>query len=339
MTTHVLDKVLVTGGSGFIGTNLVNALLNLNKDVLSIDIEEPKVREHRSVFKQVDILDAVSLSNVLKAFSPRFIVHLAARTDLHEKSDINGYQANIAGVKNIIEAIRKLSSLERCVFISTKLVCPTDYVPQSSDDYCPDTLYGKSKVLGEELIKKSDDLSCTWCIARPTSIWGPWSMAPHIPYGKFFQMVARGLYLHPGKYDPPRSFGYVGNSVFQIIKLMDAPGNMVHKKVFYLSDYEKYTIRQWANLISLKTRNKTVSGLPEFLVQLAARCGDLLKYFGYSEPPFSTFRLKNMRADTSSVPLEEMKEITGALPYTLVQGVDETLHWLKQSGYIKCSIK
>jgi nucleoside-diphosphate-sugar epimerase len=332
MTTGT-KRVLVTGGSGFIGTNLIISLLSSGQQILSIDTAMPQEQEHKKIFKKINILDQESLNNTFNSFLPTHVIHLAARTDLHEKKNIEGYRTNIDGVKNIISAITQQQSVKKCIFTSTKLVCPTNHTPKSNEDYCPDTLYGKSKVLGEQIVQNSTELHCDWCIVRPTSIWGPWSMSPHIPYGKFFQMIAKGKYFHPGKHDPPKSFGYVGNTVFQIQKLLEAPGNMIHRKVFYLSDYDKYTIKEWANIISLRTRNKTVPVLPEPIVRLAAWCGDVMKLMGFQEPPFSTFRLENMRADTTGVPLVPIKEITGILPYTLEQGVDETISWLKK-GYI-----
>jgi hypothetical protein len=132
----------------------------------------------------------------------------------------------------------------------------------------------------------------------------------------------------------PKKFGYVGNAIYQIKTLLEAEDAIIHGKVFYLADYDIVTIRDWANIISLKTRNKPVSVLPEAFVLLAARIGDIMKIVGIQEPPFSTFRMHNMRADTSGIPLENMKLITGRLPYTLEQGVEETLCWLKKHGYV-----
>ncbi|MBE0427869.1 MAG: NAD(P)-dependent oxidoreductase [Nitrospirae bacterium] len=326
-------KILITGGSGFIGTNAVDFYLSKGIERLSIDIKEPQNIAHNKVFKRINILDKEALVKIFKDYSPTHVLHLAARTDLHEKNNIEGYAANIKGVENIVRAISNSPSVKRSIFASTKLVCPTDYTPKSDDDYCPNTLYGKSKVLGEEIVKSSS-LQCDWCIVRPTSIWGPWSMMPHIPYGKFFQMIARGRYFHPSKENPPKSFGYVGNTVYQIMKLLDAPSDQIHKQIFYLSDYDVFTIKDWANMISMKLRGRQVRTIPEPIVRLLAWSGDLLKLFGIKEPPFSSFRLRNMRADTSRVPLENIKLITGPLPYTIEQGVDETITWLKKYNYI-----
>ncbi|MHC4784339.1 MAG: NAD-dependent epimerase/dehydratase family protein [Planctomycetota bacterium] len=328
-----MDKrVIVTGGSGFIGTNVVASFLSAGHAVLSLDKTEPQNREHDEVFKRVDLLDAAALTEAFESFAPTHVVHMAARTDLHEKTDLAGYSANIEGVQNMVRAVSGQASVVRAMFASTKLVCPTDYRPQSMDDYCPDTLYGRSKVEGEEIVKQSTTMHCAWCIVRPTSTWGPWSLLPHIPYGRFFQMIGRGRYFHPGRADPSKSFSYVGNAVFQMEKLLDAPREQIHRQVFYLSDYDEFTIRDWADAISLQMRGKKVWTMPEPMVRLAAWGGDLMKLCGYPEPPLSSFRLRNMRADTTGVPLEPTERVTGPLPYSMEQGVEATIAWLSEMG-------
>jgi len=326
-------RVLVTGGSGFIGTSLIEFFLRAEYDVLNIDIREPQNHQHNKVFERVDILDLSTLIKTFSDFSPTNVVHLAARADLNEKKNIQGYDANVEGVKNIVRAILNQSSVKRCIFASTKLVCRTDYKPKSDDDYCPNTLYGKSKVLGEKIVKSSE-IQCEWCIVRFSSIWGPWSWLPHIPYGKFFVMIAEGRYFHPGSIDTPKSFGYVGNTVFQIDKLLNAPNYQINRKIFYIADYDVMKIRDWANMISSKLNKRKLRTLPGPVIYFLAWMGDLLKFFGMKAPPLTSFRLNNIRADTSGIPLEPIKSITGPLPYTLEQGVEETIAWLRTQKLI-----
>lgn len=330
-----MAKILVTGGSGFIGTNVIEHFLSRGYEVLNIDIAWPQDINHNHIYKDVDILNLAGLKTVFKDFSPEYVIHLAARTDLHEKKDINGYLANTEGVENMVAAISVQNSVEKCIFASTKLVCPTDYTPKSTDDYCPNTLYGRSKVLGEKTLKNSTTMQCDWCIVRPTSIWGPWSIRPHIPYGAFFQMISRGRYFHPGHSNPTRSFGYVGNVVFQFEKLLEAPREQIHKQVFYMTDYDTFTIQDWADTISMKLKGKKVKVLPDLIVQLFAWAGDIMKFCGIKEPPFSSFRLANMRADTSGIPTGPIEKITGPLPYSMEQGVEETIAWLREYELIK----
>ncbi len=318
-------RILVTGGSGFIGTNVVERFVRSGCEVCSIDVNPPHHAAHEGVFRNVDILDADGLCGAMDEFRPQCVVHLAARTTL-EGRGLDDYRANTEGVENLAAALSQTPTVRRCIFVSTKLICRNDYVPKSFDDYCPDTVYGQSKVLSERIVKDNTSLRCQWCIVRPTGIWGPWFGEP---YRRFFLMVARGRYVHPGGTDAPKSLGYVGNVAFQIEKLLTAPDEKFHAQTFYLSDYTPLVIRNWADTISQRLRGRPVRRVPGPLMRIAALAGDALKLCGVKNPPITTFRLRNMKADTSGIPLDNIQVLTGSLPYSLQQGVDETIAWLR----------
>jgi len=324
-------RILVTGGSGFIGTNLVGHLLGKGMVVLSIDIKEPQNTAHSSVFESVDVREAKALARVFKEFAPTHVVHLAAKTDFNGTS-LNDYDVNFLGVQCLIDGLTGCESVERCLFMSSKLVCRTGYQPRSWEDYNPDTVYGQSKADGEKIIRSSRKLKCEWLIGRATSIWGPWF---GIPYKPFFLTVAKGRYFHPGRANPPKSYGYVGNTVFQIMRLLEAPREAVHGKPFYLSDYEPCTIRDWANSIAVQLHGRPARTIPDSIMRVAAWGGDCLRKLGCRNLPMTSFRLGNMRADTTiGVSMAATNKLCGPLPYTLESGVRETIRWLREQRLI-----
>lgn len=78
-------KILITGASGFIGTNLLEDLNTKGYTVLNLDFNEPKILERRNVWKNIDITEYESFKKEVLDFKPDYIVHLAARTDLDGK--------------------------------------------------------------------------------------------------------------------------------------------------------------------------------------------------------------------------------------------------------------
>lgn len=317
-------KVLITGGSGFIGTNLVQYYLDKGFDVLSLDPVLPKNKGHSCCWKQVDILNYSALKEAIDQFTPDYLVHLAARTDLNEKNNIDGYRANYQGTENIIKAIKGSKDLKRVIFASSMLVCRVGYIPKNYDDYAASTLYGQSKVLMEKIIKGSQALSVPWVMVRPTSIWGPWFGEPYI---SLFNYVMKKKYFLIADRKCIKTCGYVGNTVWQIDRLLFLDEDQVNKKTFYLGDQPYYDMAQWAQEIADECNVGKIKRMPYFVFKLMAIIGDILSKIGITFP-MTSFRLKNMTTN-NQVPLDDLYKIIGAPPYSRKDGVRKTLQFLR----------
>src|SRR6476469_6084042 len=90
------SRVLVTGGSGFIGTNLIESLRGRVASLLNLDVVEPRNSGHMALWRMCDIRDEGGLGDAFTAFQPDVLIHLGARTDLHGTSS-DDYAANIGG--------------------------------------------------------------------------------------------------------------------------------------------------------------------------------------------------------------------------------------------------
>ncbi len=318
-----MNKYLITGGSGFIGTSLVEYHLARGDEVMNIDIAPPRNGAHRQAWKNCNILDSVTLDKSIAEFSPNHIYHLAARTDLNGKTR-DDYAANIAGVESLIAALRSLPHLQNVIFASSRLVCTIGYQPQGWDDYCPTTAYGASKVEGEKIVKALPESAWTWSLVRPTSIWGPWF---GVPYRNFFDSVRTGLYIHPRAGNIYKSFGFVGNSVHQLVQLMHAPRDLAHRQGFYLGDYEPIEVLSFANLIAKNFNKKNVLTVPMPLLRIPAFIGDNLQKIGMNFP-LTSFRLDNLITPMIH-DFDNLKLVVGPLPFSLEEGVRITTDWMK----------
>ena len=319
-------KILVTGGSGFIGTNLVEYYISRKVDVVNLDIVPPRNIEHKPYWRKVDLLDRNALCVEIVNFSPSHIINLAAQTGTTDRGKkLEDYAANFQGLSNLIEIARDISSLERLISASSMLVCRNGYQPQSETDYSPDTLYGQSKVLGEKILQEAEDLPYSWIIVRPTGIWGPWF---DIPYKTLFRLIQKGLYVHPGNNCPIQSLGFVGNTVYQLDKLTHSSNERVHGRVFYLADYPPTNMRQWVNLIQRSFKSRKIHQMPIWILTGVAKMGDTLKLAGWDVPLLSSSRLRNMLTDFV---FDLDPVIAQNLPYTLEQAVEITINWLYQN--------
>lgn len=317
-------KILISGGSGFIGTNLLNKFMENGYEVLNIDIKEPKIDAHKRFWKCLDIRNYEEIRKTAIEFQPDYIVHLAARTDLDGKT-LESYSANTVGVKNLLLVVQDLMCVKKIIVTSSKLVAKDGYKVKNQRDYCPHTLYGESKVITEEEVWKNMPV-CDWCIIRPTSIWGPWF---GIPYRNFFDMVLKHIYFHIGKSKCFKTYGYIGNSVYQIEKLLFSDTSDINNKVFYIGDMPAYEINEWADEIAESCGFK-VYRMPKWVFLCLAKFGDLLKIF-HIHFPMTSFRLSNMTND-AVIDLSNIKDIVPELPYTRKEGIALTLEWMKNKN-------
>lgn len=317
------QRILVTGGSGFIGTNAVQHWLDRGFQVLNYDIKPPQNPGHRGLWNRGDIRNLAELKSAYESFRPHYLLHLAARTDLDERDDLRGYATNIEGVRNIVEIAGRARELRRAIFASSRMVCRIGYQPRDDEDYAAPNLYGESKVQSELIVRESG-LPCEWLIVRPTSIWGPWF---DVPYKQFFLAIRRWRYFNPGDHNAVKSFGFVGNTVLQIERLFEAPAETVNGRTLYLCDYPPLRVRQWAEMIRESWQAPRIINLPFPLLRCVALAGDLLDRAGVKRVPLTSFRLDNLVTDmTYDTGL--LEKLCGPLRYDLKEGVQLTVEWL-----------
>ena len=315
-----MRRVLVTGGSGFIGTNLIDALVERGDSLINLDINPPKKESHRSFWRECDILDFERTLSFFDEFKPTHLIHLAARTDVLS-NELDDYKVNTAGTDNILRCIQLTPDVERVIITSSQFAFAPPGLPAHDEEYNPIGAYGMSKVLSEKATRTAG-LNCIWTITRPTNIWGPW----HPRYPKEFWLVLKGgLYFHPGGKFTIRSYGYVKNIVYHMMKILEAAPAVVNGKLYYLGD-PPIPLIEWANGFSLVITGKPVRVVPRPLLALLAATGSVLTAAGIPFP-ITRSRYRSMTEDYFS-PVETTITAFGQPPYALEEGIKETVDWL-----------
>lgn len=317
-------SVLVTGASGFIGRHLVARLAGEGYRVTGLDRLGPSAEVPGAEHVFCDLLDAEALSRRVRDAAPSSVIHLAARTDL-DGARLLDYAANVEGVRNLVAAMRAAGTVRRAICTSTQLVCRIGYQPANDQDYQPSTRYGESKVRTEQIWREGDGAGADWCLVRPTTIWGP-HMNPH--YLRFFRMIRQGRYVHVGGGTHRKSYGYVGNTVVQYQRLLEAPAASVRGRVFYLADYQPLILEDWAEQFRTALAAPPIRTIPPAVASAGAWVGDQLVRLGWRTFPFTSFRLNNVRT-SYVVDLAATQAVCGDLPYSLREGVDATVAWLR----------
>ncbi|HEY0979121.1 MAG TPA: NAD(P)-dependent oxidoreductase [Flavobacteriales bacterium] len=313
-------RLLVTGGSGFIGTNLMASVIAKGVEVVNLDWSPPLDPAQRPYWKESDLMDQAGMQAHFDAFRPTHVVHLAARTDTEIQDDIDAYQQNHEGTKRLLEVVKRTPSIERLIVTSTQFVCEAGYQPKNDLDFKPFTLYGETKRL-TEMATREAGLQCVWTIIRPTTIWGPWSLRYR---DVMFKVMRKGMYFHPSRRKVVRSYGYVGNVVWQIERMLAAPAEKVNGRVFYVGD-PPMDLRVWVEAVSQELVGKPVRYIPTFLVKGLALCGDVLKIFRLPFP-ITSGRFRSMTSDYIT-PMDRTEEAFGVAPFGLKEAVKRTVEW------------
>jgi len=256
-------------------------------------------------------------------------LHLAADLGMNH-NNLDELQCNIIGQENLVKISNKVNSIKRIIFTSSLLVCKNGYIPKDDTDYCPPNFYGKSKVIGEKIVREAK-LKCEWAIVRPTSIWGPWF---DYSYKKFFQTIDKNFYMHIGKYEFQKPASFVGNVVHMYMKILFGKDEKINHSTFYLADFPWYSTKEWANTIQKTLRTRSIKTAPLFFFKTLAFIGDIIKKLFRYDSLLTSFRLNNMLTG-GNYPVERISKLSGKLPYDLSESVFITAKWMYKNKLIK----
>lgn len=316
-------KVICTGGSGFIGTHLIDGFLAKGIEVINVDIKKSHKQVGKAYWRECNILDLDGLEKVFKEFQPTHVVHLAARATM-DGTSLDDFRENTVGTANILTVVKKTASISRLIITSTQHVRkPGSGLPQHEEDFAPLGLYGQSKVITEQLTRKAD-LPCVWTIVRPTTIWGPFH--PFLPDGLWKYMKKR-YYMHPNNDTVIRAYGYVKNTAWQILQLLFAPSEAIHRRVFYLGDSLMYQ-KDWIDAFSSALCGCPARKVPKEILYAMAKIGDGLSRFDIKFPMYEE-RYRNLTTP-NPVPLEPVMTLLGNPPIDFEMAVAETVDWLEK---------
>ena len=160
-----MKRFIVTGGYGFIGSNLIKLLLKkkfkvLNIDKLSYSAQKYNLKDIKSknyFFKKTDINNKKEILKILKRYRPHGIFNLAADTHVDRSIDssYNFIKNNVLGVYNLLEAIKKYKKKIKLIHVSTDEVYGDIPIGKRSDEnypYIPSSPYSATKASSDHLV-------------------------------------------------------------------------------------------------------------------------------------------------------------------------------------------
>ena len=190
-------KTAVTGAAGFIGTNLVNLLVENGHDVVAIDRAVPSAPETRDAVTWVsgDVLDLTSMTKALEGVE--VVYHLVAVITLKHEDQLC-WRINTEGARTVAQAalsvgVRRMVHCSSIDSYSNSVATLDETSPRSTGADLP--VYQRSKWGGEVAVREVIESGLDAVIGNPTGVYGPVDLAAPAPLSRINQLLfdsARG---------------------------------------------------------------------------------------------------------------------------------------------------
>lgn len=308
-------KCLVTGGSGFIGTVLVDALVRDGHDVRIYDILPSAA--FGSLAIQGDVRDLDRLTDAMRDVEAVF--HLAAehRDDVRPTSLY--YDVNVGGARNVVSAAGTCD-VDRIVFTSTVAVYGLE--AGEADERTPTAPfndYGRSKLQSEQVFQEwaASDSNRTLATVRPTVVFGENNR------GNVFTLIdqiRKGRFVMVGDGSNKKSMCYVGNLVPFLCRSLVVDGVSVTNYV----DKPDLTAGELVTLI--RSELEIAGPLPRLPLWIAMAGGSVFDGLALATRrryPISKVRVKKFCANTQVAMLDVPRDFVA--PFTLAQGIERMI--------------
>jgi UDP-glucose 4-epimerase len=205
-------RILVTGGAGFVGSHLVELLVEAGDQVVVVDDLSRGDRawlHPQADLHEMDVRDGTGLRRVLPQIRPDVVVHLAAMHFIPAVDDAPGLarDINVGGTRALLDALA-LRPPQVLVFASTAAVYPDRAGPIG--EWCPPDpidVYGETKLEGEHLVSQwAEEFGVRPIVARIFNVIGKRETNPHVIPEVVSQLRTGSRALRVGNLAPRRDY-------------------------------------------------------------------------------------------------------------------------------------
>lgn len=247
------QRVLVTGGAGFIGSHVTQDLLDRDVEVHIIDNFFAGKEEHipgEALFTELDIRSD-ELSAVVDDVDPDAVLHLAAIHHVPYCNEHPGeaFDVNVMGTQNVLRAVETIQELEKVVFTSTAAVYPPRGKANTETSSTePIDVYGKTKLVGEDLTQLFEKQTGVPAVtARVFNVYGPNETNPHLIPAILDQIEDGHREIELGNLTPKRDFIHVHDVSSGLVHLLEYEGSY---RTFNVGTGDEYSVREVVEQVS-----------------------------------------------------------------------------------------
>ncbi|HAM38688.1 MAG: hypothetical protein A2474_05410 [Elusimicrobia bacterium RIFOXYC2_FULL_34_12] len=324
-------KVLVTGGTGFLGSHLVEALLKKKYSVRCIIRNPNNLKWLNNLDCEIIRGDCVSkecLYNI--ASDVDYVFHLAGLVRAKKIEEL--VETNAVGTRNLVEAVfEKNKQIKKFVYISSQAAAgpSTNGKPKTeSAEPNPVSEYGKSKLCGElEVLKFKDAMPIV--ILRPPAIYGPRDKDIFV----FFEQVKKGFFFLPKK-EKLINISYVSDICDGIIAA--AESKQTNGEIYFIGDDTVYSWRKLGEVLTDVANPKTrMIRIPEFVFYVSALFSEVSALIKGKPALVSFDKLKEIKQNSWFFSADKAKKDFGYSPkISLEEGIKITYNWYLKNGWL-----
>jgi UDP-glucose 4-epimerase len=234
-------KILITGGAGFIGSHLTDALLARGDSVLVIDNYATGRRDNLKPHNNLTIVegaieDRALVNDAFEKFNPEILIHAAAA---YKNPDnwIEDARTNVVGTVNVVQAAER-TGIKRLIYFQTALcygLHPDEQPITLEHELRPkDSSYAISKTCGEYYIRLS---KLEWLSFRLANAYGPRNLSGPLP--TFYHRLTNGKPCFV--MDTRREFIYINDLVAAVMRAIDGEGKT---GTYHISSGGDYSIQE-----------------------------------------------------------------------------------------------
>ncbi len=192
----MIKKVVLFGGSGFLGSYLADELLKNRYKIIIADTQKPKNDHLNQKFAKVNILNLDSIKSIIRGADAVYNFASLANLDDARKDPLNTININIMGNINLLEACRLNGKIKRYIYASSA------YALSDKGSF-----YGISKLTSEKITKEySDKFNLKYTIIRYGSVYGEKAYHNNYLYNLLYKAIKYGELNYHGDGDDMREF-------------------------------------------------------------------------------------------------------------------------------------
>ncbi|HXF95349.1 MAG TPA: NAD(P)-dependent oxidoreductase [Gemmatimonadales bacterium] len=325
-------RAVVTGGAGFIGSHLIEALVARGDEVICVERpggRTPWIEGLPIAYDDGGLADQVRLAKLLRGSDVVF--HLAGLTEARRPADF--YTVNADGTECVLRAAARHDGAAPRVILLSSLAAlgPNRNGGLLGPDTAPRPLshYGRSKLFAEAVLHAFRD-RVPGTVIRLPSVYGPRERGVL----KVFQLVRRGLALTVGGWDRELSLVYVRDVVSGLLAAASAPAAV--GRTYCLAHPRPVTWRQFAQATGRAVgRTPRLVSLPPLAAWVVALAAEAVARAGGGAAILNRERLAELaQARWVCDPSRAEAELGFRAAYSVERGVQETAAWYRAAGWL-----